>query len=161
MERYQTDDDDDFLSDESASLYTSDEHYFDDASDIQEDISSEGEESFSAQTRRRIIPSEILTCTAVPDFSASQAGMFQETCCIDYVIEALTLSPSDPSRGPAHLRAKHERLLGVIYGQQTPEQPQASTPFARESEWINKITEEKRWRFVWSSSSRSDCHGLS
>ncbi|KAG5957302.1 hypothetical protein E4U51_008344 [Claviceps purpurea] len=75
---------------ESASLYTSDEHYFDDASDIQEDISSEGEESFLARTRRRII--------RAPDFSASQAGMFQETCCMDYVIEALTLSPSDPAR---------------------------------------------------------------
>ncbi|KAG6124484.1 hypothetical protein E4U28_001480 [Claviceps purpurea] len=83
---------------ESASLYTSDEHYFDDASDIQEDISSEGEESFLARTRRRIIPSEFLTCTGAPDFSASQAGMFQKTCCTDYVIEALTLSPSDPAR---------------------------------------------------------------
>ncbi|KAG6221024.1 hypothetical protein E4U25_000847, partial [Claviceps purpurea] len=58
-----------------------------------------------------------------PDFSASQAlGMFQETCCMNYAIATLTLS-SDPSRGPAYLRAKHERLLGVIYCQQTPEQP--------------------------------------
>ncbi|KAG6286477.1 hypothetical protein E4U45_008439 [Claviceps purpurea] len=60
---------------------------------------------------------------------------------------ALTLSPSDAMSGSAHLRAKHERLLGVICGQQTPEQPQASTPFARESERINKIIEEKEVSF--------------
>ncbi|KAG5951211.1 hypothetical protein E4U57_007039 [Claviceps arundinis] len=85
MERYETDDDDN-LSDESASLYTSDELYLDDASDNEKEISSEGEVSFLPRTRRRIIPaSEFLTCTAAPDFSASQAlGMFQETCCMDY-----------------------------------------------------------------------------
>ncbi|KAG6108615.1 hypothetical protein E4U13_006377 [Claviceps humidiphila] len=60
---------------------------------------------------------------------------------------ALTLSPSEASRGPARLRAKHERLLGVIRGQQTPEQPQASTPFARESQRINTIIEEKEVAF--------------
>ncbi|KAG6123863.1 hypothetical protein E4U38_000905, partial [Claviceps purpurea] len=54
--------------------------------DNEKEISSEGEESFLPRTRRRIIPaSEFLTCTAAPDFSASQAlGMFQETCCMDY-----------------------------------------------------------------------------
>ncbi|KAG6119836.1 hypothetical protein E4U13_007189, partial [Claviceps humidiphila] len=79
-------DDDDNLRDESASLYTSDELYLDDASDNEKEISSEGEVSFLPRTRRRIIPaSEFLTCTAAPDFSASQAlGMFQETCCMDY-----------------------------------------------------------------------------
>ncbi|KAG5952292.1 hypothetical protein E4U57_006252 [Claviceps arundinis] len=60
---------------------------------------------------------------------------------------ALTLSPSDASRGPARLRTKHERLLGVICGQQTPEQPQASIPFARESQRINTIIEEKEVAF--------------
>ncbi|KAG5955521.1 hypothetical protein E4U56_007170 [Claviceps arundinis] len=54
MERYETDDDDN-LSDESASLYTSDELYLDDASDNEKEISSEGEESFFPRTRRRII----------------------------------------------------------------------------------------------------------
>ncbi|KAG6105664.1 hypothetical protein E4U13_007789 [Claviceps humidiphila] len=54
MERYETDDDDN-LSDESASLYTSDELYLDDASDNEKEISSEGEESFLPRTRRRII----------------------------------------------------------------------------------------------------------
>ncbi|KAG6095802.1 hypothetical protein E4U14_008118 [Claviceps sp. LM454 group G7] len=72
MERYETDDDDN-LSDESASLYTSDELYLDDASDSEKEITSEGEESFLRRTRRWIIPSEFLTCTAAPDFSASQA----------------------------------------------------------------------------------------
>ncbi|KAG6260865.1 hypothetical protein E4U49_004461 [Claviceps purpurea] len=52
---------------------------------------------------------------------------------------ALTLSPAEASRRPANLRAKHERLLGVIRGQQTPGQPQASKPFARESERIKNI----------------------
>ncbi|CCE34928.1 uncharacterized protein CPUR_08867 [Claviceps purpurea 20.1] len=72
-------------SDGSASAYTSDEPWSDDASDFQEDISSEGEMDFLPQTRRRITPSEFLECTAAPQFSASQAlGMFQETCCMDY-----------------------------------------------------------------------------
>ncbi|KAG5987326.1 hypothetical protein E4U52_007707 [Claviceps spartinae] len=72
MERYETDDDDN-LSDESGTLYTSDELYLDDASDSEKEITSEGEESFLRRTRRWIIPSEFLTCTAAPDFSASQA----------------------------------------------------------------------------------------
>ncbi|KAG5957704.1 hypothetical protein E4U56_006038 [Claviceps arundinis] len=55
MERYETADDDN-SSDESASLYTSDELYLDDASDNEKEILSEGEESFLPRTRRRIIP---------------------------------------------------------------------------------------------------------
>ncbi|KAG6105358.1 hypothetical protein E4U14_005154 [Claviceps sp. LM454 group G7] len=60
---------------------------------------------------------------------------------------ALTLSPAEASRVPAHLRTKHERLLRVIRGQQTPGQPQASKPFARESELIKNIIKEEEVAF--------------
>ncbi|KAG6167849.1 hypothetical protein E4U27_007923, partial [Claviceps purpurea] len=51
MDGYEMHDDYD-SSDGSASAYTSDEPWSDDASDFQEDISSEGEMDFLPQTRR-------------------------------------------------------------------------------------------------------------
>lgn len=60
---------------------------------------------------------------------------------------ALTLPPSEASRNPAHIRARQARLLRRLRGELTPEQPQSSTPFARERERIEAAMAQEQMAF--------------
>ncbi|KAF4469664.1 hypothetical protein FALBO_3433 [Fusarium albosuccineum] len=59
---------------------------------------------------------------------------------------ALTLPPSEASQR-AHIRARQQRLLRTLSGEQTPEQPDLSMPFAREQHRIKMAMTQKQVAF--------------
>ncbi|KAJ6436869.1 MHYT domain signaling protein [Purpureocillium lavendulum] len=60
---------------------------------------------------------------------------------------ALTLPPSEASRSPAYIRARQERLFQRLRGELTPDQPQSSTPFARERQRVEAAMAQEQMAF--------------
>ncbi|KAL6406205.1 hypothetical protein AUP68_10374 [Ilyonectria robusta] len=59
---------------------------------------------------------------------------------------ALAIPATEVNRG-AYLRAKHQRLLGQLRGELTPENPGASTPFARERQRVEASMAEDEFAY--------------
>jgi hypothetical protein len=60
---------------------------------------------------------------------------------------ALTMPPSEAARNAAHVQGRQHRLLQRLRGDLTPDQREASTPFARERQRIEAAIEQEQMAF--------------